>query len=1783
MVNLETYLNITIRVAKATAEAQLKQFQGTWKQVQASLNSSGGTGAAAGIAGTSKSLASLTSSLRSAGYAMTATFTAPLVLAGKKIYDFTQANEAAFAELQKVYGSDPFANYGKDLDALRKNFEALSNEYGIQQAEVIGVGAAWAQAGVQGAALAQSVDTTLKAMVIGGLSATQATNALIAIQAQYGASSSDLVKILNTLNVVENQTGISMAGLIDGFQRAAGAASEAGINYRELAAMLAALTPAAGTASQAGNALKTIISNILAPTKNAEDILAKMGVTVSDMSWKSATGAQRIELLATKFHGLDQAQKNVASRYLATNFQINRFDILMRDVYNSLVKGSGGLSYYGKALDATRDANVNAKVAAQELQTVLNSSPHQMQQIGVIIQNSLVDVLKPLLPVILAMASYLAKLAMWFSNLSPTTQKFIGLLAIMLALMGPLMLYVSALVGGFRSLGVIFGLMFGPFGKIVGLFTGLFTTLGSGGIAIISALGSVLGSVFSPIVGILRAGLGAAGSVVAVAARTMFVPLTAAAGAAGTLLTRTFGTTFAILGGIVSGAGNALLGSFTLLFSGIRSIGFGALAFIPRIFSAAFSGAGTVVKLGFTTIGASFFNFFRSIPRLGFSFLVELGALFGRLPSLVLTGLRGLLPMMASFGTLLLRVFTGPWGIAITVVVSLLYGFRDKIAAAWQGIVGWFNSGASGLSSALGGIATLFDKAVAFVINVFNMLPQGVQNAMMAVVHIVSNAAKAVYELFSYLNPFAHHSPSLVENVTAGMAEVNKQFATVMNISGPILKAYADIQTFSGAVAGLAATSRNINMAKDLDNLKKAGAGSGAINAYKVLNSDLTALTAKQNALNAVIRIQKSIVDADQEALNRANDALDRQQAILDKLTATQQHYSDLMSTAKQNISDLANTQIVGQKAMGDQIFANTQAQKALQLQMLQMEDVIGPIGDVQSKLAALNGEILTLQGTQQALQQAGAGSDILSVYNDQITALQGQTDQINSTVDAYNALQKQLDDLQRKGQELDLMNSLQFDGLTKQINDAANAMKELPFNEIMAGIAANRANLDKYTAAYDKATKAVDAQQKVVDAAKAARDRIQATYDVENKKLQTLQDAYTKVNDAIQEINNSLQTMGQAAQAAIDKASSAAKEGQAAKNFDAAAGGNYPTGNLGANLGSGNAGGLSIDDLTKAAIENTRKAFGKLDLLTPIKKKWGQVVSWWNANVGPGLSQFAHGVGQALSNIDVGKMFSTLTNSGVGKFLVDLGKTLGTIASAFGKLFAPEVVAFLKNIVFYFKELGDHVAPKVLPFLQAVWRLLGLLWAASKPLLAVMGILLLGAIKVLASVFNSVLGPAIKTTATITGNLLQIITGILNFIVDIFTGKWKKAWNDVVEVVKGIFSAIGNIIRGAWNLIWGAIEGLVNGIVHFFQWLWDTLVGHSIIPDMIMDIVEWFAKLPVLILQKLASAITWLLQKGKDIVQGLWNGAKAVWSNVYAWLGQVALAIIAKFVNAINWLVKGGRAVLGGLWNGAKAVWSSVSTWLSSVGTAIVGKFGNAINWLVGAGKNVLNGLWNGAKNVWNSVTGWFGRIGTGIKAAFSGAGNWLISAGKSIISGLLKGLSNAGGVVSAAAGIASQVAHAIVNKIIDGVNAVIPHRISVEMPFPPHKKFSVPLLPNIPHWNALGGIYNRATVVGVGEAGKEVILPLTNPARAWDLVKRSGLLNVIGGYLGRMNTPNLTTLNARVNNASGGSTAPVVYQNNTDHTELHFHGDLSFPNIKSGNDAESFIRNLESLTGKL
>lgn len=1877
---MESYLNIQIRVIKAQAEAQIRQLQLDLTSLNAQLRT---TGTATGFDSGTRSLSSFTSGLRAAGYAMTTAFTLPIIGAGKNILDFTLANQTAAADLKKVYGTNPFGSYNNALTLLKKNFEALSDEYGVNQTEVINIGAAWAQAGVQGTALAESVENTLKTMVIGDMSATDSTNALIAIQAQYGANTQQLTAIINDLNVVENQTGISMSGLVQGFSRAAGAAADAGIDYRHLAALLAALTPAAGSASNAGNALKTIISRLLVPTTAASAVMKQMGINTNSAAWESASATTRLQDMALAFEKLNGQQQATVSATLASRFQISRFDILMRDMNNYLT-GSKGLSYYGQALNNTLSPTKNAEIASRELQTVLKSNPQLLKEVGAQLKNSLSDTITPLIPVILSLADGLSSLAQWFGNLNPYVQKFIGVALLVLAALGPILLYVSAMASAVKYLGLAFnvllspvrmvgsllGLLIKPFSLLLGAFGSTDAELETVSETIERTSANVVRAINSMATAVtaetdtMMADVDAAftaGSAEAEAVWTTFgETITADTVATSTELVQVWdalwtdtevATTVGMLA--IEGAVDAgfidLTRTFVAGAAGIEEVW--GLAMESLVAETAL--LGPEMEVGAEVAGSGMLAAFAGLPSKIFGFFEGIGGKFAGfledIPGAILGVFEDIGPMLASAGSGLLDIITGPFAIAFAAVVALVLIFRKQITEAWQGVVNWFQSGASGLGSSFQGIEKIFDSGVAFVINAFNSLPAGIRGALQAVVNLVSEAAHDVYELFSYLNPFAHHSPSLVENVTAGMAEVARQFGTVTNISGPIKSAYNDIQAFGAATASVAQAAKASDMSTAIKSLTQAGGGAASVTLYKQLENDLDGLNTKSAALTSTIATQQAVVDADNAALATANANLNTQQATLDALTKTQTYWNNLIDQAKTNISNFSNAGIIGQQAMGDKIFANTEAQKKLQLEMMKMQDATGPIADVQSKLSDLAGEMETLRGQEATARANGAGSDILNSYDSQISALQAQSDAAQTSSDKYNALADALAALQNTGQELDLENSLKFDPLTHSIQEAANAMKELPFDTIMKGIADNKANLDKYTTAYDAATDAVNNQQKAVDSATKARDAAQKVYDAENAKLTTLQNSYQKVQQAISDINTALQTMtdnASKASAALGKTKAGGAGGGGGAGGLGSVAGGFKTKNLGNSLNS-SATTKGLQALTDEALANVKKSMDKLDFITPLKAKWAQLVTWWGANITPGLKQFGSVVSGGLGKIDLGPLFKTITDNTFIKSMMSIISVVGLFVKGFMKLMDPEFTSFFHTIAGAAQEFGKQIGPVILPLLKSMMNLFEGLWETIQPFAIILGVVLLAAMKILAATFNGELKPALTELIGVLKGIIEIVTGVMNLIGDVLRGRWSKIGADLKLIVKGMWDAISALFKGFFGIILGAIEGFVKGIIHFFEWLADELVGHSIIPDMVNDIVTWFGNLPGMALKLLISGITvmlnwfrtlggliltaigdatvwlvnkgidaitgllngivtgfktvtswfnglevvvqtylkdalkWLVDHGNDLITGMWNGMVTAYKTIYNWFNQLEKELQTYLKDALKWLVSHGEDIISGMWTGIKNTFKSVTSWFGNLPGVIEGYLKNASGWLVSHGEDILSGMYSGIKNGYSSVKNWFSNLPGTLVGYFKNAGSWLVHAGESIAGGIYSGIKNG---LSDAGNAAGNFISSIGGDIKSGLNNLLglPYHIpTISLKIAGHG-FTIGGETLIPRF-AKGGIVDKPTNALIGEAGREVVIPLSDSHRAMDLLHQSGLWDLMmNQQKDAYGISAVGAANARMNSrTSQPTTQPsITYHDNTSHT-YNFTGDLSFPNVTNAQDAEGFLSKLENMAG--
>jgi predicted PurR-regulated permease PerM len=107
-------------------------------------------------------------------------------------------------------------------------------------------------------------------------------------------------------------------------------------------------------------------------------------------------------------------------------------------------------------------------------------------------------------------------------------------------------------------------------------------------------------------------------------------------------------------------------------------------------------------------------------------------------------------------------------------------------------------------------------------------------------------------------------------------------------------------------------------------------------------------------------------------------------------------------------------------------------------------------------------------------------------------------------------------------------------------------------------------------------------------------------------------------------------------------------------------------------------------------------------------------------------------------------------------------------------------------------------------------------------------------------------LARAADDIAQAVGGITEIFNGLISFIQNVFTGQWGAAFDSLKMVAQGFYDLITGIFGGILSFVGGFIDGFIG----FFASLYDTLLGHSIIPDIVNGIKNWFAKLPGMVLE---------------------------------------------------------------------------------------------------------------------------------------------------------------------------------------------------------------------------------------------------------------------------------------------------------------------------------------------
>ena len=407
---------------------------------------------------------------------------------------------------------------------------------------------------------------------------------------------------------------------------------------------------------------------------------------------------------------------------------------------------------------------------------------------------------------------------------------------------------------------------------------------------------------------------------------------------------------------------------------------------------------------------------------------------------------------------------------------------------------------------------------------------------------------------------------------------------------------------------------------------------------------------------------------------------------------------------------------------------------------------------------------------------------------------------------------------------------------------------------------------------------------------------------------------------------------------------------------------------------------------------------------------------------------------------------------------------------------------------------------------ISALGLLGGALSAISAPVLAVVAVIA-GLVAAFVYCWNNVEGFREKVTEAF-HTIYEVIKSAVSTIWDVIQTVWGAIKPFVVEVFQGCAEIIGEVftiitdyvvpaVKNIWDTIekvWGAIkpyvEKIFGGIAEYLGGIWEVI--KSVIKaalDIIKAIMDgdWGAIKDIVL----------------NMVEGIKNGIKRTWDGIKQIIDTVLDAIKAVISNVweaiknkISSVLDGIKSVASSAWEGIKSLISSALDAIKSVVSSIWEAIKNKISSVLDGIKSVVSSAWDGVKNKISSVL-------DGIKSVASNAWDNIKNKASSAFEGIKSTASNVWNGIKSAITHPIETAKDKVLGIVDKIKSAFSGmKISIPKPKLPHidvgsksflgGKVTIPTFSI--SWYAKGGFFDGATMIGVGEAGKEAVLPLEN-----------------------------------------------------------------------------------------
>ena len=317
----------------------------------------------------------------------------------------------------------------------------------------------------------------------------------------------------------------------------------------------------------------------------------------------------------------------------------------------------------------------------------------------------------------------------------------------------------------------------------------------------------------------------------------------------------------------------------------------------------------------------------------------------------------------------------------------------------------------------------------------------------------------------------------------------------------------------------------------------------------------------------------------------------------------------------------------------------------------------------------------------------------------------------------------------------------------------------------------------------------------------------------------------------------------------------------------------------------------------------------------------------------------------------NLGEAISRLYDEHVKPFFDSIADGLSSIFGTLITGYNTYILPVLQGLAEQFKgllegPLGDAIL-KIETFLGKLIDSLKLLWeSVLAPLINWIIANLLPVVAKIIDVVGTTAIKALESLIKIIGDVADTLSGIIDFLVGVFTGDWELAWQGIKEIADGTWNLIKNIITGAWDAIKAVTKGALSIIKSIINVAWNAI---------------------------------------KAVTSTVWNAIKKTLSGLWSALKTTAKTVFDAIKTKVT-----------GVWDKIKdktsRTWESITTFVSTkveaIKTAITDKFNAARDAVKSAFEGIVDFIKrpiNQAISIVNNAVGMINNAIGGIESAFS------------------------------------------------------------------------------------------------------------------------------------------------------------------------------------------------------